>query len=109
MWSAWPWVNRAAVDHRDPLPDQLQAEFRRRIDQQVPAGAREQHAAPGPGVAEIHGAAGWRVAPDRRHADAPPGPQQDQFAAAGPPFQRREPWLAERVGGSRAAPPADSA
>ncbi len=71
---------RHRVDQPDTLPEQLDPQLRRRIDQQVPFRQSQDHRAAGPLVLWIRARAGSAIAPDPRHAVGRARPQKDQLA-----------------------------
>jgi len=68
------------VDDADLLAQELLPQVGRRIDEQIPLGQAEDHAAPRAAIARIVAGAHGAVAANGRHADRSAGPQQDQLA-----------------------------
>ncbi len=66
------------VDVIDSFPDQLQSEFRRRVDQEQALGRFDGHSAPGALIARIVGLADITVAADHWDTDAGAGSQQHE-------------------------------
>ena len=65
----------------DSLADELQAEFGRRIDQQVSLGEPQHNATAGSVVLRIRARADRAAAADHRHSVRGPGSQENQLSA----------------------------
>ncbi len=65
------------------FPQQLDAEFRRGVDDEVAERRRDEHAGPRAVVAGVVRRADRAVAADDRHADARSGAKQNQLARFG--------------------------
>ncbi len=70
-----------AVHDPDPLPEELESQVGRRVDQQIPTGQSGDHGAARPLVAGLAAGTHGAITPDHRHAHGSARSQQDELSA----------------------------